>query len=137
MVDASVGVKWFSPKDETALRQAVAIRNAHMAEEVLIIVPDLFYYEVANAIVRKEFFSSDMLQSAVSALFALGLRTARIEGSLLGNAVDISRRYNITVYDSCYVVIAQDYGCPLVTANPRHQGRALGCEVVPIEEWHG
>ena len=135
VLDASVGVKWFSDKGEEALRQALAIRDAHISQEALIVVPDLFYYEVANAIVHKKFIPTVAVQSAVTALFALNLRTTPIDGELLANSVNLSRKFNITVYDSCYIAIAQSYNCPLVTANPRHQEQALGCHVIPIEEW--
>jgi predicted nucleic acid-binding protein len=135
VLDASVGVKWFSPKDEIALRQALAIRDAHIAEQTLVIVPDLFYYEVTNAIIHKKFFSTDTVQSVVSALFALDLQTTNIDAKLLADSVKISRQFNITIYDSCYVALARSHNCPLVTANPRHQGKSLGCKVIPIEEW--
>jgi predicted nucleic acid-binding protein len=135
VLDASVGVKWFSDKGEAALRQSLAIRDAHMSQQALIVVPDLFYYEVANAVARKKFIPTDTVQSAVAALFALGLRTAPIDADLLANSVDLSREFSITVYDSCYMSIARQYNCPLVTANPRHQGRDFGCQVIPIEEW--
>lgn len=135
VLDASVGVKWFSPGDETALIQALAIRDAHVSRQTLIIVPDLFYYEVTNAIIHKKFFSADTVHSVVSALFALGLRTAPVDAELLVNAVNVSRQFNITIYDSCYVATARSCNCPLVTANPRHQGQDLGCQVIPIEEW--
>jgi predicted nucleic acid-binding protein len=135
VLDASVGVKWFSPKDEIALRQALAIRDAHIAEQTLVIVPDLFYYEVTNAIIHKKFFSTDTVQSVVSALFALDLQTTNIDAKLLADSVKISRQFNITIYDSCYVALARSRNCPLVTANPRHQGKSLGCKVIPIEEW--
>ena len=135
VLDASVAVKWFSPSDEAALRQALAIRDAHISEQTLVIVPDLFYYEVVNAIIHKKFFSTDTVQSVVSALFALGLRTTSIDAELLADSVKISRQFNITIYDSCYVATARSHDCPLVTANPRHQGKTFGCKVIPIEEW--
>ena len=135
VLDASVGVKWFSPKDELALDKALAIRDAHISQNTLIIVPDLFYYEVINAVVHKKFFSLDKVQAVASALFSLNLQTISVNTGLLGNALTISRESNITIYDSCYIAVARDYRCPLVTANPHHQKQQLGCEVIPIAEW--
>ena len=137
VLDASVGVKWFSPQDEKALKQAVAIRDAHVDERILVLVPDLFYYEVTNALVQKKFFSSDIVQSAGSALFALGMSTVRINGRLLGETIRISRQSGITVYDACYAAIAVEHNCPLITANPRHQNPGLGCRVIPLDEYTG
>jgi len=134
-LDASVGVKWFSPKDEDALRQSLAIRDAHISEQIMLTVPDLFFYEVTNALVNKKFFSASMLQTAGSALFALGMSIISIDDTLLEESVRLARQSGITVYDACYAAIAIRQKCPLVTANPRHQKRELGCRIIPIEEW--
>jgi predicted nucleic acid-binding protein len=134
-LDASVGVKWFSPRAEAALSQALAIRDYHTSKQILVLVPDLFYFEVTNAIVHKPFFSSDMVQSAVSALFSLDLCTISINAEILADAAAISQQFNITIYDSCYLAIARSHNCPLVTANPQHQREGLGCRVIPIEQW--
>ena len=53
----------------------------------------------------------------------------------MGVTVTISRGSNITIYDSCYIAVARNYRCPLVTANPRHQMQQPGCEVIPVEDW--
>jgi predicted nucleic acid-binding protein len=135
VLDASVAVKWFSPRNETSLDQALAIRDAHISKQLLIVVPDLFYYEVTNALVHKDFFSNEMLHSVASALFALDLYTYNIDSYVLMHAVDTARQKNITIYDACYLAIAASRNCPLVTANPRHQKEGLGCQVIPIEKW--
>jgi len=135
VLDASVGVKWFSAKAEQSLRQALQIRDGHVAGDLQVLVPDLFYYEVANAIVHKKHIPADAVQSAVASLFALGLQTASVETALLETSTGLARKFDITVYDACYVALAKQAECPLVTANPRHQGRQVGCQVIPIEEW--
>ena len=135
VLDASVGVKWFSPRDEQALKQALAIRDAHVSEHILVIVPDLFYYEVTNALVQKKFFSTGAVRSAGSSLFNLGLSTVNLNNTLLDNAIRISRQSAITVYDAIYAAVAIERDAPLVTANPRHQHPELGCRVIPVEEW--
>jgi predicted nucleic acid-binding protein len=134
-VDASVAVKWFSRKDEKCLRRALDIRDAHVAGIVEAQVPDLLYYEVANALVTKARFSREMARSAASALFALSLSTVPIGASLLDVAVDLSHRNSITVYDACHLAVAMSRRCPLVTANPKHQGKEIGCEVVALSDW--
>lgn len=135
VLDASVGVKWFSPKDEAALTQALALRDAHISQRILVIIPDLFYYEVTNAVINKKFFSNHMVQSVASSLFSLNLQTISVDRELLCVAANISRQFNITIYDSCYIALAAGHNCPLVTANPRHQKEGMGCQVINIDEW--
>jgi predicted nucleic acid-binding protein len=135
VLDASVGVKWFSDKDEGFISQALDIRESHLSKKLLVAVPDLFYLEVSNAIIQKRHIPVDVVQTAVSAMFSLNFQTIHINSELLTSAVSIARKYSITVYDSCYVAIAKSNNCPLVTANPRHQKPGLGCQVIPIEQW--
>ncbi len=137
VLDASVGVKWFSARGEVSIAQALAIRDSHVAGNISIIVPDLFYYEVANAIIHKQFIPLEAVQSAVASIFDLGMNAIPVDSHLLGNSVTLSRKLGITVYDACYIALAQKAGCPLVTANPRHQKQGLDCEIIPVEKWQG
>ena len=135
VLDASVGVKWFSARDEASLAQALAIRDAHIDGHALIVVPDLFFYEVANAIAQKKSIPPEAVQSAVANMFALGVTAVSINTELLDASVTLSRQLNITVYDSIYIAVALKHDCPLVTANPRHQKQETGCKVIPVEKW--
>ncbi len=135
VVDASVGVKWFSDRGESGLAAALAIRDDHMAGEHRILVPDLFFYEVANALAHKPYMPTEVVQRAAQTLFAFGLETIPMSGPLMNVSIGLARDLGITVYDACYAALARERGCPLVTANPRHQGRDLGCQIISIEKW--
>ncbi len=135
VLDASVGVKWFSARDEASLAQALAIRDAHIDGDALIVVPDLFFYEVANAIAQKKSIPLEAVQPAVANMFALGVTAVSIDCELLDASVMLSRQLNITVYDSIYIAVALKHDYPLVTANPRHQKEGLGCKVIAVEKW--
>jgi predicted nucleic acid-binding protein len=135
VLDASVAVKWYSDKGESALEQAISIRNTHLAETVLIIVPDLFFYEVANAVSQKKHIPTAVVKSVVAAMFSLRLQTVPLDAEILSVSIEIARQFNITIYDACYIAIAANRNCPLVTANPRHQKEGMGCKVIPIEKW--
>ncbi len=135
VLDASVGVKWFSARDEASLAQALAIRDAHIDQNVLIIVPNLFFYEVANAIAQKKSIPLEAVKSAAASLFALDINAVSLDSKILDTSVTLSRQLDITVYDSCYIAVALKHNCPLVTANPRHQKHVPGCKIIPIEKW--
>lgn len=135
VVDASVGVKWFSDRDEQSLAQALSIRDGHVTADLHIVVPDLFFYEVANALAHKSHIPIKALESVIEDMFNLELEAAPVDAEFLRACAGLSKQLQVTVYDACYAVLAQKRACPLVTANPRHQGRALGCDVIPLEEW--
>jgi predicted nucleic acid-binding protein len=135
VLDASVGVKWFSATGEGSLAQALSIRDSHITGHILIIVPELFYYEVANAIVYKQSIPLASIQAAATSMFDLGMEAVPLDAGLLETSVKLSRELSITIYDSCYLALAQKVACPLVTANPRHQKQVPGCDIIPIEKW--
>jgi len=135
VLDASVAVKWFSARGEDDISQALAMRDGHVAGDIQIVVPDLFYYEVANALVHKKSIPTREIQSALVDLFALGLKSVEVGTALMSASITLSRQFTVSIYDSCYIALAQEIASPLVTANPRHQGKTFGCKVIPIEEW--
>ena len=46
VTDASVGVKWFSSKNEDNIDLALQIRDLKLKNKIEITVPDLFLFEV-------------------------------------------------------------------------------------------
>lgn len=135
VVDASVGVKWFSAVGETHVPQARAILLDCVAGKLNLVVPELFFHEVGNALVHKATISDEQLAEAMTTLCDLDLALYSTNGERLRAATQLARKAGITEYDAYYAVAAIENGCPLVTANPRHQRPDLGCRVIPIEEW--
>ncbi|MDP2936092.1 MAG: type II toxin-antitoxin system VapC family toxin [Dehalococcoidia bacterium] len=135
VVDASVGVKWFSAVGEAHVPQARAILLDCAFGGINVIVPELFFHEIANALVHKAVISDGQLAEAVTTLCSLDLVLFATNGERLRTAAQLARKARITEYDAYYAVAAIENGCPLVTANPRHQRQDLGCQVIPIEKW--
>lgn len=136
VIDASVGVKWFSDKDEASVPQARSILKAHAAGEIKLLVPDLFFHEICNALVFKKNITQELLLDAIATLFDLDLGVFPVDVERLSSAVRIARKANVTEYDACYIALAIENRCPLITANPRHQKSEIGCRVVHIDHWN-
>lgn len=137
VLDASVGVKWFSGVGERHVPQSRALLAAHAMGNICLAVPDIFFHEVFNALVHKKSLPVDIVEDSITQVFDLGLTVFVADRHRLRSAVQIARQAGITEYDAIYAAVAIEAGCPLVTANPRHQGRVLACRVIPIEEWNG
>ncbi|MBI2849405.1 MAG: type II toxin-antitoxin system VapC family toxin [Chloroflexi bacterium] len=135
VLDASALVKWYSAVGEGGVVEAVGLMERHGYGELLVTVPELAYYEVANSLVHKTRLSLETVQTAVGDMFRLGLQAVAMDDELMAESVRLARDLHVTVYDAAYIAVARKYACPLVTANPRHQGRDVGCRVIPIEEW--
>ncbi len=135
VLDASVGVKWFSGIGEDNVPQARAILAEVNNRSLVIVVPELFFHEIANALVHKVSLPSDTIFEMITELFSLNITVVHLDATQLKLAAKLARQNGITEYDACYVALAIIQNCTLVTDNSKHQGKIKDCRVLPISEW--
>lgn len=115
VVDASVALKWYLPE----VHSADAMRYCDPAHSLATV--DLLFVEVANALWKREgrgdidARESDRIAAAIAGV-PFQVHASR---PLLPAAVAISRHVRRTVYDSLYLALAIERGCPVVTADER------------------
>jgi len=117
VVDASVVVEYLV--DLGLADAATAVVRGAVEGDGELWVPDLVYPEVASAIARLERTRALAARDAVRAIEHLAGLPFQVAGTapLLADAWRL--RGAITLYDACYVVLAQRVGAPLVTADAR------------------
>lgn len=135
IVDASVGVKWFSGIGETHIPQARALLKAYINRDIDLLIPDLFFHEIANALVYKREMPLDYINESIALLFNLKLPVFPLTNKTLNAAIHIAREAGISEYDAYYMITAIENNCPLITADPKHQSSIAGCKVIPLAEW--
>ncbi|MCU1326102.1 MAG: hypothetical protein JWN34_1472 [Bryobacterales bacterium] len=122
MLDASVAAKWVLPaKDEPLVDEAIALLERYAAGLVTLVVPDLFWPEIANLIwkaARNERISVPFASEQLNWLQELRLRTAP-SAPLVNSAMQIAVVERRAVYDSLYVALAVSRGLSFVTADER------------------
>ena len=118
VVDASVGIKLFV--EEEFSEQAYSLFS-HLAAEppAELYVPDLFYIECTNILLKYTRRFGRSLEDSQADLADLGRLALRItstadlmEGSLL-----LAKKLDLSAYDACYAVLAQQLEISLVTAD--------------------
>ena len=122
VLDASVAAKWMLPSGGESLHaEALTWLTRYASNELVLIVPDLFWIEVANLMWRAVRYARVTKSDAQSAL--AGLRERKFEtfstASLIDAAFEIAVAYQRTVYDSLYVALAKETGTYLVTADEK------------------
>jgi len=117
ILDASVGVKWFF--HEEASDKALTFLERLDQKKIRIVVPEIFYMELASACWKRE------KKREISEEYAIKI-PHRIESfslekypdyELFGVALDNALHYEISVYDAVYLSLAEIYLAPLVTAD--------------------
>ena len=112
IIDASVGVKWLIPEADSA--QA----NALIGNEML--VPSLFYSEVANAIWKKAGRGEVQIEVLLPELTKLRLITEMLDDvAYFERALVLGNELGHPVYDCLYLAAAESLGDIVVTADAR------------------
>jgi predicted nucleic acid-binding protein len=118
VVDASVGIKLFV--DEEFSEQAHALFS-HLAADppAELYVPDLFYIECANILLKYVRRFGRPLEDSQADLADLNLLALKPTSTadLMEDALLFADKAKLTAYDACYAVLAQKLDIPLVTAD--------------------
>lgn len=119
IVDASVFVKWFL--NERGAEKARQLREEHIAGRILIVVPELAFLEVLNAL-RYKGKSEDYLLKVNQLLCDTQLHVEKINTFLLDKAIQVALKYDLSLYDALYVSLANLFGTTLITADKALKG---------------
>lgn len=114
IIDASVAVKWFSREEGSV--KALVLRDEHCAGKTLLVIPELLFLEVTNALRYKQRTLIE-LQEANAALWNLQMHVEKISQFLLEKAIEVALKNKLTVYDALYVAISLLHGSSLITAD--------------------
>ncbi len=125
VLDASVVLKW-ALCDEAGAEKALEYRERHRAGIEPVAVPELLFYEAANAIVWSGRLTADQTEAVWHGLLALNLEAYSLRSSAMLRAMELAVQAKAAVYDTCYVALAEALGCDLVTADTKFAGKLLG-----------
>ena len=118
VMDASVGIKLFI---EEEFSDKVQRLFAKLAEDpqAEIHVPDLFYIECANILLKYTRRFDRPLEDSLADIKDLGKLALKTTSTLelIEDALQLASEKKLTAYDACYAVLAQKLGLPLITAD--------------------
>lgn len=128
MVDASVALSWVLPGEDTSV--ALKLREkASGKPQMLLLVPPIFWYEVANVLWvanRRNRLSRDKAIEALSVLFDFGFTSWNASPA---TCLQLSFAHNLAVYDSAYLTIALEEKAVLWTMDQALRGAAEKLEI--------
>jgi predicted nucleic acid-binding protein len=133
ILDASVATKWFLPDEDMTL-EALALRDALMAERIRFAAPPAIWTEVGSGLVgaarRRRLDASDALALADQARLV-----ARLVDVVVVDTREIVRTalsVGIGAYDAAYLAATQQRASTVITADRGmlERGRAHGYDVV-------
>jgi len=119
VLDTSVFIKWYRQHEEHAAA-ALALRDAYLAGDILLVEPDLALVEFANVMRFMDELSTEQVQLAVASLLDFPIHWVQPSGEILTRAVAIAREHGRSaVYDALFAAVAEAYDAQFVTADMR------------------
>ncbi len=126
VLDTSVALKWFSEFGESDLDQALQLREDLLNGSVFFTVPELLFYEIANALRYNPRFSLKDVQGAIRSVLDMGLDVRTVEQETLREVINLAFKYNSTVYDTYFLALSTREGKPLITADYKFTEKLRG-----------
>ena len=122
VLDASIGVKWFSAKSENNVEVALEIQRQKILDELEVMVPDLFFLEIINVFLTRSKFSIEDILAIEESLYKMNLKVIYPDHSILDSAIKIANICDLTIYDSFYIAVAKLCEVPLFTEDKKILG---------------
>jgi predicted nucleic acid-binding protein len=113
VVDASVVTKWFLTEPNSDL--AIRLRDGFATGRIGLAVPTLMFYEVINALRFSGVFKESDLVVAAKSLSKYRFGIWRPRGRLLELSAALSLKEDLTIYDACYIALAQRMSSKVIT----------------------
>jgi predicted nucleic acid-binding protein len=121
VIDTSVVFKWFVACGESGLGPAWSLLNSHRRGDLMVVAPSIVVTEIANLLSYlgihaddANAFLVDFEQTHVVLFETTYERAQRVLKCAFEN--------RMTVYDASFLTLAQEFECPLVTADRRAFG---------------
>ncbi len=118
VMDASVGIKLFIEEEFSDKVQRLFARLTE-DPQAEIHVPDLFYIECANILLKYTRRFDRPLKDSLADIKDLGKLALKTTSTLelIEDTLQLASEKKLTAYDACYAVLAQKLGLPLITAD--------------------
>jgi len=127
VVDASVVLKWLlaEPSEE-----AEELLETHLNGSDPLVAPELLYYEIGNVLVTKTKLSAQETSDLFGYFIDLQIEAYSLGADEYKAAVDLARRYKLSVHDAAYLGLAMALDTRLVTADRRLATRAAATKII-------
>lgn len=116
VVDASVAALWYFPEEDTEVADSLL-----EVAKIELLAPDVLHLEMA-VLVRERVRRGEIDPGTAERVLE-ALRKAPVElkssADLAQQALSLSLREGLGLYDAFYLTLAMQAGCPIVTADPR------------------
>jgi predicted nucleic acid-binding protein len=117
LVDSSVAVKWLDAKGEDEVEAANSLLRAEAESRIRLLVAELVFYEVGNALVRCRGWPGRKAGDGLEDLESICPDVVPLTRWLRTDAAIRAARHGLSYYDAVHWATAESIGATLVTAD--------------------
>jgi len=133
ILDASVIIKWYFEEQDS--EKTIRIRDLYRNYIIEIIVPDLLYYEITNAIRFNRNITAREKIRIIKNLFEINLETKVLDTQDFIDALNSADKYDTTIYDTIYYILAKKLNGKYITADQDFYSKVNDKNVELLENW--
>ena len=130
VIDASTAIKWISEEEGT--EDSLRLRDEHIRGRTVLSSPDLIIYEMANALRYKPDFNEVKVAQAINSIIDLQIDLINPGKELIQRSLQNAYAYNITLYDSCYLSLAELLGIKVITSDRKFYRKARSSQIIEL-----
>jgi len=134
-VDASVAFKWFKSDNEDYYQESSQLLKQHLIGTSKILVPQFIFLELSNALGTKTATSIELAKKHIQNLYKFNLEVYLPSQKDIINSLILAKKYNTSVYDMLYAVVAKRNKCKLITADRKFIEKTTFPHVIHISEY--
>lgn len=115
VIDANVVVKWVVDEDLIDVETARKIYRLMRDGSISVLAPEFLLVELTQIFFRKKNLDGEIARKFLQTVYRSGIKFSYVDYTNMGDLIDISERYNQSIYDAIYLQTAKDNNCKLVT----------------------
>jgi predicted nucleic acid-binding protein len=131
VLDSSMVLKWIFDEEE-AYKRAIKYRQMHISGEEIVVVPSLFFYEIANVLSTKARLSDSEATDFFLIFWDFDFEVYNLGLEEFLNGITLSKRYRITLYDAAYIELARKLKCNFLTFDKKLYEKVKGLKEVKL-----
>lgn len=117
VIDTSIAFKWVREEDTRHL--SLELLHQYLSGKEQVIVPDLLLYELANALSSKTKLTMKDIEQAWGLFADFNVPIFNPTPDFLQKCLRFAKKYQVTVYDASYAILAKEKKCVLFTGDEK------------------
>ncbi|MBU1256619.1 type II toxin-antitoxin system VapC family toxin [Patescibacteria group bacterium] len=117
VVDNSVWMKLVSSENEIGADISLVVYEKMRQGEILVRCPKFWLLEASNILSLRKKLSMNEVSLWIRKMISAGLMLEDLSEEEIPDLLRLRQRYNLSVYDAYYLLLAKKYKCKLLTAD--------------------